>query len=229
MLRVYTFFDGQAVFNQAKACYGYGTPDYDPLCLAKSVVNLAPNRELKGFFFYTGVPDVKIKPNLRPFWENKLKAIKAAAKNEPGLTRFGVYSRPLLYSTVEIEDKNTGRKILWKVGREKGIDLRLGLDAVKYTRLAEFDVMIIFSQDSDFTELFKEIIEIVKTQGRSVSFESAFPYDPKPVRTTAYLYGIPGSANRKISKAEYDACKDPFTPNYWPRPRGSLFRKKTTP
>lgn len=63
------------------------------------------------------------------------------------------------------------------------------------------------------------IKEIAKSQKRVITFESAFPYSPKPVHPDkANNYGIQGTTWRTISKSEYDSCIDPLTSTYWPFP-----------
>lgn len=217
MLRVYVFFDGQAVYKQAQACFDYGEADFEPVNLAKYVVALEPDREMRGFFFYTGIPSGKIMPRLSVFWNNKIKAIRTRMTKEPTLTGSPsyVYPRELLYINTGIINKKTGKP--WLAGTEKGIDLRLALDAVRYARYSLYDVIIIFSQDSDLTELVSEIQDIAKSQRRGVKIESAFPYTDTPRDPSSFApRGIRGTRYRKIKQPDYDNNLDPFTPNYWP-------------
>ena len=52
------------------------------------------------------------------------------------------------------------------VQREKGIDLRLGLDVVRMARHGELDVAVIFSQDQDLAEAAREVRDIARSEGR---------------------------------------------------------------
>ncbi len=61
------------------------------------------------------------------------------------------------------------------VMREKGIDLRLGLDAVWLARNQDFDVAAIFSQNQDFVEVAQEVRDISRSQGRWIKVVSVFP------------------------------------------------------
>ena len=60
------------------------------------------------------------------------------------------------------------------VKREKGIDLRLGLDVVRMARHGELDVAVIFSQDQDLAEVAQEIRNIACSEGRWLKIASAF-------------------------------------------------------
>lgn len=226
LLKAYVFVDGQAVFHQAQNCFGYREANYDPIELAKYIVSLDPNREFKGFFFYTGIPSRQVQPNLYDFWSNKVRAIKRKATGVPTLEEHKVFRRRLLYRDITVIDKKTGKPRTIKKGREKGIDLRLSLDAVRNARLGKYDELIIFSQDSDLTELVKEVKDIASSQGRTVTIESAYPYSATPVKKDTFLYGIDGTIQRKIEKSDYDNCLDPLTTTYWPSPkRYPLFSK----
>lgn len=139
MKRVFVFFDGQAIYKQTQACYDYSEANYDPICLSKYITNLEPDRELQGFFFYTGIPQAKYGPRLRTFWLNKIKAKEAKITQEPTVVYYNVFYRDMLY-------RKEGPRY---IGREKGVDVRLAIDGVFYAFNNLYDQAIIFSQDSD--------------------------------------------------------------------------------
>ena len=60
------------------------------------------------------------------------------------------------------------------VQREKGIDLRLGLDVVRLARNGKLDVAVVFSQDQDLAEVALEVRDIARAQGRWLKIVSAF-------------------------------------------------------
>jgi hypothetical protein len=78
----------------------------------------------------------------------------------PNVGRRNLKQRELKISLAGVvHHESTSRKLV-----EKGIDLRLGLDLVKHTRLKIFDLAIIFSQDGDLAEAVDDAYEIAKEQ-----------------------------------------------------------------
>ena len=97
-------------------------------------------------------------------------------------------------------------------GEEKGIDVRLALEALDAAHQQQFDVALIFSQDQDLSELAALIRQVAKLQNRWIKIASAFP-------------DAPGATNRRginrtdwcpFDKALYDPCIDPR--DYRPTP-----------
>jgi uncharacterized LabA/DUF88 family protein len=218
MKRVFVFFDGQAVFKQAKACWNYVEANFDPVCLANEVTSFVPNRELKGFFFYTGVPQGKYNPELRAFWNNKIRSIRATAAKDGSIEIFDTVTRDMKYKYKTVFDKKANRPVNRPIGREKGIDVRIALDIVKYARMGTFDVLIVMSQDSDLTEAVEDTKEIAIAQNRIMQYESAFPFTEQPYDPKRFnRWGLPGTIVRRIYRDLYDNCVDPLTTTYWPR------------
>lgn len=56
------FFDGQNLFHAVKAAFGYRHPNYEPRKLANAIC-CAHGWHLVEVRFYTGVPDVRLRPN----------------------------------------------------------------------------------------------------------------------------------------------------------------------
>lgn len=94
------------------------------------------------------------------------------------------------------------------VAREKGIDLRMGLDLLRLARHGEFDCALIFSQDGDLAEVVEEIVALRQEINRWLVVDCAFPYVPGAPR------GIAGARPIPFEKTLYDTCIDPN--NYFP-------------
>ena len=190
--RVVAFFDGQNLFHGAERAFGYRFLNCDPLKLAKHVCGLRASWKLMHARFYTGIPSAEYDPALRAFWGAKL-----AQMGRQGVVN---YSRDLKYSPIEFAD-GMGKTQVFYQPREKGVDLRLGIDAVVLGYQDQFDVALIFSQDQDFTEVVKELKAISVLKGRWIRTACAYltdGHDP-----------IHGAEPIEVNKAIYDACLDP--------------------
>lgn len=227
--KVFAFFDCQNLFFAAKREFGSTEVDFDPQKLAESVCATEANWKLEKTYFYTGLPDSKYS-RLRSFWANKINAMKRA--------RVEVYSRPVVYrwedaplygdtkvvlpndSRVTITDtlyfksgqeipKGSSLKVY--VGREKGIDIKIGVDVIRFALQRAYDVALIFSQDNDLSPVAEEIRLIAKEQSRWIKVASAYPYDG----TSVFSKGIDRTDWKKINRTTYEACKD--LANYWPK------------
>ena len=127
--RAVALIDGMNLFNNAKRAFGYSFPNYDVVKLA----NLVCHRlgcQLVETRFYTGVPKQDVDPERHYFW-----ASKTASMRQQGVI---VYTRHVRQSMPP---------------QEKGIDIRIGLDALALAFGRVYDELIIFSTDQDFTEI----------------------------------------------------------------------------
>ncbi len=61
-------------------------------------------------------------------------------------------------------------------GREKGIDLRIGLDMLRLARHGEYDVAVLVSQDTDLNQAVDELMDLRRELDRWLVVENAFPY-----------------------------------------------------
>jgi uncharacterized LabA/DUF88 family protein len=189
-LSTIVFIDGQNLYHLAKNLWGrpglsspYTWPSYDVEKVAQGLVSRVQSRVLTETRFYTGVPRPDGTPTDRfwhAFWTNKLRHLRS----------LGV----IVYA---------GR--VNASGQEKGVDVSLAIDLVRLTYEQRYDVAIIVSQDWDFGPAVKLAREISQTQGRSVEFESCFPYEP----SNSSNRGIPGTTWVHIDKAFYDSWYDP--------------------
>jgi hypothetical protein len=89
---------------------------------------------LASVHFYTGIPSETDSPDWHLFWKRRLTVL--------GTRGVETCSRPLSYQThrVRLSD-GTIRSI--RIGREKGIDVRLALDIVRMARAGTFDVALV--------------------------------------------------------------------------------------
>lgn len=151
-----SFIDGQNLFRHAKDAFGHYHPNYDPTRLATAVCSQKGwlNMQVR---FYTGVPERKHDQRWHAYWTRRLMAMRRAGVH--------VTSRPLRYSREAISMPDGSEREVF-VPREKGIDLRLGLDVVRMARNAEFDVAVVFSQDQDLEEVAAEIRDISRSAKR---------------------------------------------------------------
>ena len=200
--RAIAFVDGQNLFHHVRSVFGYTYPNYDVQKLARAVCSLR-GWTLQRVQFYTGVPSVADNAFWHGFWANKL-----AIMGRRGVT---VYSRPLVYRNKTIRVPGFG-DYTFPSGEEKGIDVRLALDALDAAHRNEFDVAIIFSQDQDLSELASLVRLVAGFQNRWIKIASAFPDST----AAANRRGINRTDWCPIDKATYDACIDPR--DYRPRP-----------
>ncbi len=114
-----------------------------------------------------------------------------------------VYSRELRYRNKSIILPD-GSETTVLIGQEKGIDIRIALDIIRYTLDGAFDVALVFSQDQDLSEAAEDIRRISLNQSRWIKIASAFPISP----TSKNVRGINKTDWLKIDRAIYDACID---------------------
>ena len=189
--RVVAFVDGQNLFNAAKMAYGYSFPNYDPIDLANLVCKRQGNWTLVKLHFYTGMPSRNTDSRRHGFWEAKI----AAMGKHKSLVQ--TFSRPLVYRN--------------GIGQEKGIDVKLAIDAVRLAHESAYDVALIFSQDQDFVEVATEIRRIADAQNRWIKVACAYPVSPD----YANERGIDKTDWIAIDRTLYDQAIDPV--NYRPR------------
>ena len=194
--RVCAFFDGQNLFHSAKKAFGYQYPNYDPLLLAEAVVARQPGWVLAEVHFYTGVPSSLVSPHWNHFWIKKLQAM--------GSRGVKTFTRPLRYRNTTVALPG-GATTAVQVGQEKGIDVRIAIDIVRFAIGDKYDVALIFSQDQDLSEVSDEIRKISQLEQRWMKVASAFPVSA----TTNNSRGVNKTDWLAFDKALYDGCIDP--------------------
>ncbi len=192
--RAVSFFDGQNLYRHAKDAFGHHHPNFDPRKLADAVCAERGWRN-RGVRFYTGVPSADRAPMWHGYWTRRLTAMRRA-----GIV---VASRPLRYRVERIRLPD-GSIHEVPVEREKGIDLRLGLDIVRMARNAELDVAIVFSQDQDLAEVAREVRDISRSGDRWLKMASAFPTGPRASSTR----GIDRTDWIPMDREFYNSCLD---------------------
>jgi hypothetical protein len=122
-----------------------------------------------------------------------------------------VFSRSLVYRSKTVQVPGFGPHT-FLAGEEKGIDVRLALDALDAAHRRQFDVALIFSQDQDLSELASLLRQVATFQNRWIKIASAFPDSS----TAANRGGINRTDWCPIDQGTYDACIDPR--DYRPKP-----------
>ncbi len=194
-MRAVSFIDGQNLYRHAKDAFGHHHPNYDPGKLTAAVCK-ANGWQVEQIRFYTGIPAAERSEIWHGYWTRRLNVMQRA-----GIV---VTKRQLHYRREQIQLQD-GLKHDVLVAREKGIDLRLGLDVVRMARNGEFDVAVIFSQDQDLSEVAREVRDISRTYGRQFTVVSAFPVGPRATSKR----GIDQTKWFRMNRAFYDACLDP--------------------
>ena len=97
-----------------------------------------------------------------------------------------------------------GTTLTRPVAQEKGVDVRIAIELIRYAFSEEYDVGLIFSQDQDFSEAVGEIKRIAEKQKRWVKVASAFPVSA----TCRNRRGINGTDWIPIERELYDQCRD---------------------
>ena len=189
MPKAFVYVDGQNLYYAAKAAFGYATPNYDIRKLSQEVCN-AHRWALSEINFYTGVPVARQNTRWHNFWTARLRAMHGDG--------IRVVSRPLSYHAI---DEN-GQKML--ISKEKGIDVRLALDATKSMMSGACDVVVIFSQDQDLAEIAREARHIQQNVGHGIAIASVYPYS----KNSPNPKGIGGTKWIKIPRQTYDKCLD---------------------
>jgi uncharacterized LabA/DUF88 family protein len=192
--RAITFVDGQNLFYAAKEAFGYTFPNYDVKALSDAVCRQCDCRLVQARF-YTGIPDPADNAAKNHFWSGKLAVM--------GRQGIKVFSRPLRYRnrTLRLPDGSTHSFL---AGEEKGIDVRIALDVIRLARGGECDVVVIFSQDQDLSEVAEEIRTVAQEQNRWIKVVSAFPSSP----AMRNRRGINKTDWVRIDRQTYDACLD---------------------
>jgi uncharacterized LabA/DUF88 family protein len=193
--RAFAFFDGQNLFYAAKEAFGYPYPNYDPKLLTERIC-ATQGWSVAGIYFYTGVPSVADKPFWNQFWTAKMAVM--------GTREIHTFSRALRYrnQTISLAD---GTLAVTLVGQEKGVDVRIALDIVRFALEGDYDVALIFSQDQDLSEAVQDVKKIAMLQNRWIKPACAFPTSPTVQKTR----GINGTDWIRIDRATYDTCIDP--------------------
>jgi uncharacterized LabA/DUF88 family protein len=182
--RVVAFVDGQNLFHAAKKAFGYSFPNYDPVKLANLICEQQQDWTLTKLYFYTGMPSETRDEARHRFWKIKLGVMGTDTE------LVQTYTRPLVYRH--------------GIAQEKGIDVKLAIDAVRLAHESAYDVALIFSQDQDFVEVATEIRRIASVQNRWINVASAYPVSSD----YANVRGIDKTDWMPIDRTLYDQAID---------------------
>ena len=192
--RAIAFFDGQNLFAAARDAFGFTTASYGVPRLAQAIA-FQRGRDLIETRFYTGMPDRHENPRLHRHWTLRLRRMRAE-----GVV---VTARPLRRRRrrARLDD---GAAVELTVLEEKGIDVRIALDAVRALLADACDVVLLFSQDQDFAELADEVRAIAREQQRWIKIATAYPVGAgtRNARGVEHTDWIP------IDRATYEACME---------------------
>jgi uncharacterized LabA/DUF88 family protein len=223
--RAVVFVDAQNLFHDAKRAFAYDYPNFNIVKLANTVC------EKKGWAvseirFYTGVPTEAQNKKLKLFWDRKIfemrregvEVISRKLKDrEVSIMLYrgvSVFTRSPSgddsYALAPLDDPwvtnrgyvlDAGTRIEQEVFTEKGIDVSIAVDSIRYALQEKFEVCLFFSQDTDLDPAVKEIKEIGRSKGLKFILASAYP-------SKGDGFGIPGTEPIKIDKSTYDKCID---------------------
>lgn len=98
-----------------------------------------------------------------------------------------------------------GQLVAHEEGFEKGIDLAIGLDLVRYAREGRFDVGVLVSQDRDLHEAVEEVHRIGAEKREVLPVEIARLTDRA---TGPFHTSPPFDAVQWITRAVFQACID---------------------
>ena len=187
------FIDGQNLFYAVKNDFDCKYPNYDPKKLAHRVCEKQGWRLIKTCF-YTGVPKSKHNQFWHDFWAKKITKLKAQ-KN------VFVFSRYIHQRKLKFQCQHCDQESIFSRGDEKGIDIRIAIDAIRAVLRSECDVILLFSQDQDLGEVANEIKAIAKEQGKFIKVACAFP-------ANSSQRGINKTDWIPFDKNLYDQCID---------------------
>lgn len=173
VIRVMYFIDGQNLYHSCYDHFGHG--NCHPHLLAQETL---AGRELAGVRFYTGIHDPHINPNANATMRRRLGA----------MMNHGVYTwtHPLKYSEQEVVDHRTpscthnfSKVDVVKRGREKGTDLRIGLDMMRLARQGQYDVASLVTQDTDLNQAVEELMLLRSELDIWLACETVYPFNPE--------------------------------------------------
>jgi uncharacterized LabA/DUF88 family protein len=180
--RAFAFIDASNTSAGAKRAFGESFANFNPVALAQEVA-AAQGWVLAGVGYYGGVPDARVTADDHDGW------VRRCARWRKQGAR--IFTRALL------QDDDG-------VPREKGIDVRIALDAVGLFQQNAYDIALLFSQDQDFSELAAELKAIAHADKRAVEVVSAFPASEK----AAAGHGISGMAPVALDESLFSKTLD---------------------
>jgi uncharacterized LabA/DUF88 family protein len=189
---VVVLIDGQNLFHATKTAFGRRHPDYDPQALAAAICAKHPDWDLVQTRFYTGIHSEKENYFWHHYWVSKLQTM--------GTRGVETFTRNLRYQRQQTVGPD-GKVAMFTVPMEKGIDVRMALDAIRIANDGSADVLLFFSQDQDLSEVAEEIKRVSIRTNRWLKVASAFPAE-------ARARGIQNTDWIPFDATLYKACLD---------------------
>lgn len=187
------FIDGQNFFLSTKTLFGYQHPNFDIIALCRGLAALK-GLALGHIHFYTGMPGQQENPCWHDYWSRRLEDWYQSGVH--------IFNPPMRYHTKH-EFAPNGEMNTWSQPVEKGVDVRIALDMVKYAHAGAQNI-ILLSRDNDLGVAAAEVRSIARDYGRRISVASAYPATHQ--NTTR---GVDGTTWIPISKSFYDKHLDP--------------------
>lgn len=201
--KTYIFIDGQNLYKSCKEAFGYSYPNYNIKKLVDEIC-MPENLDIKEICFYTGVPEIADDEKWHLFWNNKLTSM-----GQQGIKTF---RRALRYRNQRVKLPD-GTDVVCMVKQEKGIDVRIAVDVIRTAMKGDCDVIIVFSQDQDLSEVADEVRLIAKEKNKFMRICSAYPFSP----ASKNKRGINKTDWIKIDRALYEKCID--SREFRPKPK----------
>ena len=176
MTKAIALFDGQNLYHMARYAFGTVSAQVNPQALARAVCR-ASTWNLVESRYYTGIHSSQKNAKLNAAVQAHIYKMQSIGVQ--------TYVRTLRYQD--------------GIAREKGIDMRIALDAINAVHSQSIDVVLLFSQDQDFVELAEEVRRLNRQLDRKVVIASAFPNSTK-------VRGIDKTDWKSFSKADYLAA-----------------------
>ena len=189
-LRTLCFVDAQNLHRDAQRVFGCDQ-DVDPVELAKRICS-SQHWLCEGIYYYMGAPDPNRQPTESLAWNARRAQLEADGVN--------VFERPVQFIERHYLLPDGSSQPTTKV-REKGIDLRMGLDIYELAVDAKFDAALLFSRDQNLNEIVPSIRRLSQRQNRPIVLASAYPRS-----SSQHLRGIDGTWWLPIDRTTYEAC-----------------------
>lgn len=196
--RAYAFIDGQNFLGSVRECFGHRDPLLDVRYLIQRVCEVH-GWTCVGVGFYTGIHRREKNPHLHDEWTRALSYM--------GRRGAEIWTRPLAYHTKTLRCRDCdepltcscGGSATWEQPREKGVDVRIALDALSLALDQAFDLAIFVSSDQDLFEVVLELRKLGQGLGHQLDVASAYP-EGTPNG------GIRGTIHVPISKVIFEEC-----------------------
>lgn len=198
MTRVAVFIDYQNAYMRARECFagrtarprvGQIVPRFVGELLVARGLRVDPKRQLSAVLVARGLPSAEHSP----IGNAAAKRQVVAWKSQAGVT---VATRPLQYLNLGVD--GSGIPILQP--REKGVDVLVALALVLGAERDDFDVAVLFSEDTDLVPA----VDAVRAIGKRCEVAAW-----RPARGFGKALRVPGVWRHWLTEADYDQLHDP--------------------